>query len=314
MEAAMTERSHFGTREGTRSRLLLASVFGCALLTASPSAFAYCRSTTCTCASEATCATDCPKDENGCPETGVPLFWSGACTGFSLSVAGTSSLTEDQWAEAIAAGFNAWTGVDCGGGQPPSIDLIQLRNVACNEGQYNPNGPNANLVYFDDNGWTGTSIDGTLAATTVTFSSSGQILDADIAFNSANNDFSVSETEVQTDLVSIVTHEVGHFLGLAHSPLPDAVMYPTYTPGTLKRTLTADDIAAVCAVYPPKRAAGACDPTPQGGLEASCNAETGGCSVSPSKTGAGEGSCLILLISSLGLVATRNVRKRWRSR
>jgi Matrixin len=297
-----------------RHRFLFAPMLACALLTASGEASAYCRSTTCTCASAATCATDCPKDADGCPSTGTPLSWSGACAGFSLSVAGTSSLTEDQWSDAIVAGFNAWTGVDCGGGEPPSIDLIQLRNVACNQGQYNPNGPNANLVYFDDNGWTGTTIDGTLAATTVSFASSGQILDADIAFNSSDHDFTVSDTDVQTDLVSIVTHEVGHFLGVAHSPLPDAVMFAMYTPGTLKRTLTADDIAAVCAIYPPKRAAGACDPTPMGGLETSCSTGTGGCSVSPSKAAGGEGSALILLGAAVGLAATRGVRKRWRSR
>jgi hypothetical protein len=232
-----------------------------------------------------------------------------------LSISGTSSLTEDQWTDAIVQGFNAWTSVDCGGGQPPSIDLLQLRDVSCNQSQYNPSGPNVNVVYFDDNGWTGTSIDGTLAATTVTYSDSGKILDADMAINSARNDFSVGDDNVQTDLVSIITHEVGHFLGIAHSPLPDAVMYAMYTPGTLKRTLTADDVAAVCSIYPPTRSAGVCDPTPQGGLESSCSdstaGTTGGCSVSRGEAGA---PGFAFFLGALGLVATRGVAKRRRNK
>ena len=43
--------------------------------------------------------------------------------------------------------------------------------------------------------------------------------------------------------------EEGHFLGLDHSSQPSAVMYASY-PGGLKRTLTSDDIAGVCFLYP----------------------------------------------------------------
>jgi hypothetical protein len=272
------------------------------------SSLAFCRTTSCTCASEASCATECPKDEDGCPTKGKPLAWSGACTGFALDVQGTSTLSEDQWTDAIVEAFNTWTGVDCGDGQPPSFDLLQLRNVSCGESQYNASGPNVNVVYFDDNGWSGTGIDGTLASTTVTFSNSGQILDADMAINSARNDFTVGDDDVQTDLVSVVTHEVGHFLGIAHSPYPNAVMYAYYTPGTIKRTLTADDIAAVCNVYPPKTSAGACNPIPPGGLETTCDADTtsssgGGCTASRTKDEGGPG--LAVIAGALGLVLTR---------
>lgn len=76
------------------------------------------------------------------------------------------------------------------------------------------------------------------------------------------------------DLQNTVTHEAGHFVGLAHpcsatgSPRctdpvpPGAVPYaqrtmaPTTQPGeTSKRALSADDVAGVCAIYPP---AGGC--------------------------------------------------------
>ena len=60
------------------------------------------------------------------------------------------------------------------------------------------------------------------------------------------------------DLQSVVTHEFGHALGLGHSAQSSAVMYYAYTTGTLKRTLTADDVEGETAVY---GAAGGATPT-----------------------------------------------------
>lgn len=54
------------------------------------------------------------------------------------------------------------------------------------------------------------------------------------------------------DLQNTVTHEVGHFLGLAHSGVTGATMSATTAPGELsKRDLAQDDVAGVCAIYPP---------------------------------------------------------------
>ncbi|HEX9049603.1 MAG TPA: peptidase M10 [Anaeromyxobacter sp.] len=78
------------------------------------------------------------------------------------------------------------------------------------------------------------------------------------------------------DLQNTVTHEAGHVIGLAHpcgdpgtpacsSPLPpfetvpyaERTMYPATTMGEIsKRTLSADDVAGVCAIYP--RTSGGC--------------------------------------------------------
>src|SRR5262249_2184961 len=66
----------------------------------------------------------------------------------------------------------------------------------------------------------------------------------DFAFNSTQN-FNLSGANY--DLQAVAMHEMGHVLGLGHSILPSAVMFPTYH-GAL-RSLTADDIAGLQAIY-----------------------------------------------------------------
>jgi hypothetical protein len=49
------------------------------------------------------------------------------------------------------------------------------------------------------------------------------------------------------DLTTVATHELGHALGLLHSGIASAEMYPVYN--GVKRALTSDDIAGIQSVY-----------------------------------------------------------------
>jgi len=49
------------------------------------------------------------------------------------------------------------------------------------------------------------------------------------------------------DLPTVLLHEIGHALGLGHSAVVGSVMEPIYA--TTRRTLTADDIAGIQAIY-----------------------------------------------------------------
>jgi peptidoglycan hydrolase-like protein with peptidoglycan-binding domain len=49
------------------------------------------------------------------------------------------------------------------------------------------------------------------------------------------------------DLLSVAIHELGHALGLRHTNVPEAIMYPTYSGN--RRTLAADDISGIQSIY-----------------------------------------------------------------
>ncbi|MEP7122136.1 MAG: matrixin family metalloprotease [Byssovorax sp.] len=284
-----------------------------ALTLAGAPADAFCRSTTCT--------GDCARDDDGCKTTGKKLFWPGVCVGVSLQRDGSVNIPKPFIQAVIDDSFATWSALDCGG-TTATISFSKLTEVSCHETQYNPSAPNANVILFQDTQWHYKGEDNTLAKTTVTFDAeTGQILDADIEVNHAYNEFTVSDSKVVVDLQSVLTHEIGHFIGLDHSPDPDATMFAAYDEGSTNlRTLEADDIAGACAIYPATRS-GKCEPAPRNGLGDACGVAA---TPKPTTSGGGEASgCAIgpapsamapSLLSLLGLGLALRTRRRLRFR
>jgi hypothetical protein len=248
-----------------------------AVLALAPAAEAFCRSTTCKCKSTDTCAKDCAVDDKGCKNKGAPLHWSGGCVGFSMNKRFSQNYDPEATRIAVLNSFAAWADVDCGDGKKASIALSALGDVTCHRLDYSPDGPNVNVVFFEDEDFKPGDTSDVLAKTVPHFDpDTGEIFDADIDVDTSENAFGVTDSSKDNDLQSVITHEVGHFLGLDHSSDTTAVMYFEYSAGTLNRELQPDDIAAICAAYPPDRGA-KCDPTPKGGQADSCDPTSGGC-------------------------------------
>ncbi len=119
-----------------------------------------------------------------------------------------------------------------------------------------------NVIFFDQ---TGRDVgappgSGVIAVTRLNWNSSGEIIDSDIVFNGRDFKFSTATSAFgrnEVDLEGVLIHEIGHFLGLDHSPLEGSTairptMYPFFFGG--ERSLSFDDMAGVSSLYPSSRA------------------------------------------------------------
>lgn len=277
--------------------------------------------------------------------TGVPLYWPSSCAAVTIYLNGFSMMTPDEVAESIAAAAHAWSPseVTCpgpngdGGTGHPYFEIVPSLSTSgpvpgvANDGK--------NSIIFETSTWLE---EAAVIALTSHFSGpDGKIIDTDIEINAATGHVwgiidpaatsSGHQDEIQ-DLQTAMTHEFGHFIGLAHTcansidppaaptddqdqpvpecppsscPVPDdvpqaqSIMWFNVCPGSAtRRTLAPDDIRAVCGLYPAAQDPHACTLNlPDDG----CGCATGGASSTGSAT---------LSLLALGLATTRARRRR----
>jgi Matrixin len=243
------------------------------------------------------------------------VAWPKKCVSYALARAASKEVPLAEATRVAAAAFNAWQSVTCpGASEPPSIVATEaLGPTDCAESSFDPDGANANVILFRDESWPYRDLADAVAFTATHFDENGDVLDSDIEINST---LPISTADVvpkkSYDLLSILTHEAGHFLGLAHSYEPGAIMQPSIRPGTTDdRVLGADDIAAICGVYPPGRDAMPCDFTPRGGFAAACPSveAKGGCTTAAPGLSSGSAAATHVAVI-LSLVCRVRLRAR----
>ncbi len=190
--------------------------------------------------------------------TGAPTSWFTQCIPIWLynqeSLTITQVAVEDDLQRALAE----WEGVSCTdlSFAYQGVTTLDLIGFDPSEGALNQN--TVSFVQERSN-WLTDPL--AVALTTVTscqneteVCAEGATIDADIEINEAYYVFTASEAEPQErrmDLLSILTHEFGHLIGLDHPPLPEATMYMSSVEGEIKkRDLAPDDEQGVCELFP----------------------------------------------------------------
>jgi len=227
---------------------------------------AYCVKTTCD-----RKTSDCAVDANGCSTEGAPLRWTRMPIPFRFASKGTKRLINEEARQEIRSAFFRWTEVTCNG-QRTSLRFVEQelfdgdKPLPRAEPPYKPQAADEPFaIFFRDDKWPNKKTQGeTIAQTNTNFiPGNGHIRYVDIEINTADFDFSLSDSveksEGKKDIQAVMTHEVGHYIGLDHSAAPLSIMVAGYCEAAQRcsgdvaksRRLQTDDINAVCALYPP---------------------------------------------------------------
>jgi len=174
---------------------------------------------------------------------GGATHWTQERVIFRLSPTARERLGQQTLARAVVMATEAWRGL------PGSPDLVV--SVGAGADLAVPAADGVNGIYVSDDPLGGDH----LAETRLSFEpSTGKIVDVDIVI-SGSADFEVmregQEAGDAYDLGAVLTHEIGHALGLADVvDVPEATMFARFRPGeTHARSIEIDDERGVLAAY-----------------------------------------------------------------
>jgi len=192
-----------------------------------------------------------------CSGEGPPMRWFRTETTVRVSTVEPEEMSWSTMNSIVETAFAQW--VDIPGCKIPQVDVVGTTDAETITTPTKLNEEPDNIVVFikTTNQWralpgtTSTQIALTFIANNPV---TGEIVDADIAVNDAGFKFTTEDDATTgVDLLSSITHECGHFFGMAHSQDNTATMYATYgndlASRTAARTLETDDEDGICALY-----------------------------------------------------------------
>jgi len=290
-------------------------------IAASREASAFCRTTTCDVSTE-----QCTLDVHGCVRSGAPLSWRALPIPYRFHAAGSSKLDNRRAREAVRVAFTRWTDAICGAeGQRTSLRFDEQEDLPADLAAAPARADSSPHfgVFFRDEGFVSKNADSALALTTMRYGELyagtdhagpgyGYVTVADMEINTTTASFATSDAQPGIDLQAVITHEVGHYIGLAHSKEPLSIMAETYCASkercgagkTDARELAADDLAAVCALYPPGGRAGVQYEAPA----------AGSCATAPPRNGDANDGTPAQLGAAIAVAAVLAARARARRR
>ncbi len=160
-------------------------------------------------------------------DSGQELFWPSSS--LNLRVGNSSkSLTGTQVNTILQSSLNQWN--------PASSASISV------------NGASRNSLTFSQNSNIFGS--GVVGVTQISYGSSGDIIQADIILNERNYTFTTTPSDTLGSTVylgDVLTHELGHFVGLSHSEVLESTMF--YSAFRGQATISEDDKAGIRSKY-----------------------------------------------------------------
>ena len=163
-----------------------------------------------------------------CRDGGVPLHWPLSRVPYGAVMAGSprQKLTGTDVTRIADLAFGAWKNAPCDGGTPSveGFDDGPLASAPDASDCINSDSCDPfthDVIVFDDDGWPyDDNTANPLALTTVSYGvKDGRIFEAKTEINSAEYAFTTATSSDAGndayDLQSVLTHEAGHFLGLA---------------------------------------------------------------------------------------------------
>lgn len=246
----------------------------------------------------------------GCPTNGAELYWPSSSFDIWIDHRGSAKdgITGEQLLDVEKQALSTWMGVQCDGSGPSiAIGNVQIMDdderialALTQPAKATSDDPavTTSVVSFIDEGWMKESADAIALTTTSFGTKSGRIFGADIELDSTDYRFTLdADPNPDNDLLSVLTHENGHVLGLADLQTPGPTMFGHYSGhgNVAPRDLEADDEAGLCSIYPPGRFAEA----------------SGGCGCRFDNNAASDPrSWFALGIAALGLCARRRFKGR----
>ena len=181
---------------------------------------------------------------------GFTTRWSNPTIGFYVNPAGSDDISNGSDLAAVMQSFADWEAITCSKLAFNDLGDTFTSSVIANGAS--PNGQNE-VIWIEDASWSFGKF--VLGVTTPITYQSGDIVEADIAFNGYQQQWSTNGQWGSSDVKSVAIHEIGHAFGMQHNLQGNSLqepptMSPAADPYGKSATLETDDKLGACFLYP----------------------------------------------------------------